>query len=69
MVLHELGACPFCGGNIDERGGQCNYNKHIMTLDLKCQNCGTIFKFKARWDRNPYAEAIDAWNRRAGSAV
>lgn len=56
--------CPFCGGEIDERGGQCNYGKKIMTLDLKCKQCGTIFKFKSKWQENPYKEAIDAFNRR-----
>ena len=38
--------CPFCGGTMDERGGQCNYNKKIMTIDLKCKQCETIIKFK-----------------------
>lgn len=56
--------CPFCGGEIDERGGQCNYAKKIMTLNLKCQYCGTIFKFKSKWVENPYTEAIAAFNRR-----
>ena len=56
--------CPFCGGKIDERGGWCNYAKKIMTLDLKCQHCGTIFKFKSKWVENPYTEAIEAFNRR-----
>ena len=23
----ELKPCPFCGGEIDERGGRCNYEK------------------------------------------
>ena len=62
---NELKPCPFCGGEIDERGGQCNYGKRIMTLDLKCDKCGTIFKFKSNWIVNPYSEAIEAWNRRA----
>ena len=30
--MTELKPCPFCGGEIDERGGQCNYGKRIMTL-------------------------------------
>ena len=42
----EFKPCPFCGGEIDERGRQCNYGKRIMTLDLKCDKCGTIFKFR-----------------------
>lgn len=58
--------CPFCGGEIDERGAQCNYGKKIMTLDLKCRKCGTLFKFKSQWHENPYGEAIQAFNRRAG---
>lgn len=61
-----LKACPFCGGDIEERGGQCNYGKKTMTLDLKCEECGTIFKFKSKWLMNPYKEATEAWNRRVG---
>ena len=33
--MDELKSCPFCGGEIEERGGQCNYGKKTMTLDLK----------------------------------
>ena len=62
--MADLKSCPFCGGEIDERGGQCNYEKKIMTLDLKCKQCGTIFKFKSKWRVNPYSEAIEAWNHR-----
>ena len=40
----KLKPCPFCGGEIEERGGLCNYGKKIFTLDLKCQKCETIFK-------------------------
>lgn len=64
--MPELRECPFCGGEIDERGGQCNYGKKIMTLDLKCRKCGTIFKFKSQYRENPYREAVEAFNRRAG---
>ena len=63
----ELKPCPLCGGEIDERGGQCNYGKRIMTLDLKCKKCGTIFKFKSNWLVDPYSEAIEEWNRMAGN--
>ena len=62
--MAELKPCPFCGGEIDERGGQCNYGKETMILDLKCKSCETIFKFKSKWSCNPYEEAIEAWNRR-----
>ena len=65
MTMPDLKPCPFCGGEIDTRGGQCNYGKKIMTLDLNCKQCGTIFKFKSKWQINPYTEAIEAWNRRA----
>ena len=61
----KLKPCPFCGGGIEERGGQCNYEKKTMTMDLKCKGCGTIFKFKSKWAVNPYQEATEAWNRRA----
>ena len=36
-----------------------------MTLDLKCESCGTTFKFKAKWSSDPYNETHEAWNRRA----
>ena len=65
-VMADLKPCPFCGGEIEERGGQCNYGKHIMTLDLMCRKCGTLFKFKSKWIENPYREAVEAWNRRSG---
>ena len=60
----ELKPCPFCGGEVEERGGSCNYGKHIMTLDLKCKGCETTFKFKAKWASDPYNETHEAWNRR-----
>ena len=63
--LPDLKPCPFCGGEIEERGGQCNYGKKIMTLDLMCRKCGTLFKFKSKWIENPYREAVESWNRRA----
>ena len=62
--MSELAPCPFCGGSVDERGAQCNYSKKTIMLDLKCNICGTIFKFKTKWEANPYLEAIEAWNRR-----
>jgi transcription elongation factor Elf1 len=64
----ELKHCPFCGGEIDERGAECNYGKEIMTLNLKCKKCGTTFKFRSKWNVNPYKEAIEAWNRRVDNA-
>lgn len=64
---NELSPCPFCGGEMEERGGSCNYGKHVMTLDLKCRSCGTGFKFKAKWQENPYREAVEAWNRRVAT--
>ena len=64
--MNELKPCPFCGGEIEERGGQCNYGKKIMTLDLMCKKCGTLFKFKSRFQYSPHLEAVESWNRRAG---
>lgn len=64
--MNDLKPCPFCGGEIEERGGQCNYGKKIMTLDLMCRKCGTLFKFKSKWIENPYREAVESWNLRAG---
>lgn len=63
--MSDLESCPFCGGEIEERGGQCNYGKKIMTLDLKCKKCGTLFKFKSKWENNPYKEAVEKWGERA----
>ena len=60
----ELKPCPFCGGEVEEHGGLCNYGKHIMTLDLKFKGCGTTFKFKAKWSSDSYNETYEAWNRR-----
>ena len=60
----DLKPCPFCGVEVEEHGGLCNYGKHIMTLDLKCKGCGTTFKFKAKWSSDPYNETYEAWNRR-----
>lgn len=57
--------CPFCGGEMDERGGQCNYKKKTMTIDLKCKKCETVIKFKTKWQNNPYKEAVEAFNRRS----
>lgn len=62
--MADLRSCPFCGGEIEERGGQCNYGKKTMTLDLKCEKCGTLFKFKSEWAVNPYKEAVEKWNER-----
>ena len=64
--MPDLKPCPFCGGEIEERGAQCNYGKKIMTLDLMCKKCGTLFKFKSKWIEIPYREAVEYWNRRAG---
>lgn len=64
--MPDLKPCPFCCGEIEERGGQCDYGKKIMTMDLKCKECGTIFKFKSKWTINPCQEAIEAWNHRVG---
>ena len=63
--MPKLKPCPFCGGEVEERGGSCNYGKHTITLDIKCGECGTIFKFKSNWKFNPIPEALEAWNRRA----
>ncbi len=64
MGENVLKPCPFCGGDVEERGGSCNYGKHVFTLDLKCKKCETAFKFKSKWIENPYAETVKAWNRR-----
>ena len=63
--MNDLKPRPFCGGEIEERGGQCNYGKKIMTLDLMCRKCSTLFKFKSKWIENPCREAVESWNRRA----
>ena len=60
----ELKPCPFCGGDVEESGGTCNYGKHTMILRLKCKKCGTGYSFKSKWVSNPYFETVEAWNRR-----
>jgi len=62
--MTDLECCPFCGGEVEERGGTCNFGKKIMTLDVKCKKCETTFKFKHKWVLNPYVETVEAWNRR-----
>ncbi len=62
--MSDLKYCPFCGGEVEERGGTCNFGKKIMTLDVKCKKCETTFKFKHKWVLNPYVETVEAWNRR-----
>ena len=57
--MAELKPCPFCGGEIEERGGSCNYGKHIMTLDLKCKGCESPFKFKVKWATSHSCKAGD----------
>lgn len=65
MAEIELKHCPFCGGEVEERGWECNYYWNIMVIDIECRKCGTVFKFKSRWKSNPYEETAEAWNRRA----
>lgn len=62
--MTELKPCPFCGGEIEERGGTINFVERNITLDLKCKNCGTIFKFKSKFENNPHEEVAEKWNRR-----
>lgn len=61
----KLKPCPFCGGNVEETGGSCNYGKHIMTLFVTCYGCGTKYRFKSKFKENPYSETVNTWNRRA----
>ena len=63
--MSELKPCPFCGGEVEETGGSCNFGKKIMTLNVKCRKCGTSVALKTAWNTNAYLEAIDTWNRRA----
>ena len=64
--MDDLKPCPFCGGEIEERGGQCNYGKKIMPLNIKRSKCGTSVAMKPAWNTNAYLDAVEAWNRRAG---
>ena len=60
-------SCPFCGGEVEETGGSCNFGKKIMTLNVKCRKCGTSVALKTAWNTNAYLEAVEAWNRRTGN--
>ena len=62
--MAELKPCPFCGGEVEETGGSCNFGKKIMTLNVKCRKCGTSVALKTAWNTNAYLEAVEAWNRR-----
>ena len=62
--MTELKPCPFCGGEVEETGGSCNFGKKIMTLNVKCRKCGTSVALKTAWNTNAYIEAVEAWNRR-----
>ena len=61
----ELKPCPFCGGEIEETGGSCNFGRKIMTLNVKCRKFGTSVALKTAWNTNAYLESVEAWNRRA----
>ena len=58
--MNDLKYCPFCGGKVEVGYGSDKF----MTLDVKCQKCETTFKFKHKWELNPYVETVEAWNRR-----
>ena len=62
--MAELRPCPFCGSEVEETGGSCNYKKYVMTLSVVCCGCGTKYQFKAGFKENPYGEVVEAWNRR-----
>ena len=62
--MDRLKPCPFCGGEVEETGGSCNFGKKIMTLNVKCRKCGTSVALKTAWNTNAYLEAVEAWNRR-----
>lgn len=57
--MTELKPCPFCGGEIEEHCEIINLGKKYIILDLKCKKCGTIFKFKSKFENNPHEEAIE----------
>ena len=61
--MAELKPCPFCGGDVEETGGSCNFGKKTMTLNVKCRKCGTSVALKTAWNTNAYIEAVEAWNR------
>nr|DAV90354.1 MAG TPA: restriction alleviation protein [Caudoviricetes sp.] len=61
--MAKLKPCPFCGGEVDEIGGSCNFGKKIMLLKVKCRKCGTSVSLKTAWNVNAYLEAVEAWNR------
>ena len=55
--MTELKPCPFCGGNALSGDTSKHYNEYLVW----CTRCG------AETDvQDTRAEAISAWNRRAG---
>lgn len=63
IIERRFNPCPVCGGEIEERGGQCDFGRKIMVMALRCKKCVAEFKFDVFWKTDPYKEAIEAWNR------
>ena len=61
--VDKLKPCPFCGGEVEETGGSCNFGKKIMALKLKCKKCGTSVTLKTTWNINAHVEAVEVWNK------
>lgn len=51
--MAELKPCPFCGGDVEETGGSCNFGKKIMTLNVKCR------KWRASNGRTKYRDVME----------
>lgn len=74
----ELKPCPFCGKKATEREisyGHTENGEFTATYSIGCDECKFYFAGQSRFCLvkgqpafvvNGYAEAVDAWNRRAG---
>ena len=57
----ELKPCPFCGAK-----AVMNYKQALNTWIVECSNSSCPASYMIGMDYDTEAEAIEAWNRRAG---
>lgn len=70
-MIDKLKPCPFCGGDAEEKYVRRKTKYRLFTFPdithfvyIKCKVCGANTSIKETREN-----AIEAWNRRAGSAV
>ena len=74
----ELKACPLCGGKVEAYTGKHRVERKSIFVEniVRCKDCGLMLKRQteircknggAEVIHDGYAEAVAAWNRRAGN--